>query len=130
MELVSEMFPVVIDPASYGFSPSQLLGLSTPPASQRATPAASFNEFSASLQQSTGGKWLLGVLCVCVCVYRHDFSASLQQSTGGKWLLGFCVCVCTVMTSQPVYSSPLEVSGFFVVVVCVCMCVPSGDWIY
>ena len=67
---------------------------------------------------------------VCVCVYRHDFSASLQQSTGGKWLLGFCVCVCTVMTSQPVYSSPLEVSGFFVVVVCVCMCVPSGDWIY
>ena len=60
MELVSEMFPVVIDPASYGFSPSQLLGLSTPPASQRATPAASFNEFSASLQQSTGGKWLFG----------------------------------------------------------------------
>ena len=56
MELVSEMFPVVIDPASYGFSPSQLLGLSTPPASQRATPAASFNEFSASLQQSTAGK--------------------------------------------------------------------------
>ena len=60
MELVSEMFPVVIDPASYGFSPSQLLGLSTPPASQRATPAASFNEFSASLQQSTAGKWLFG----------------------------------------------------------------------
>ena len=95
MELVSEMFPVVIDPASYGFSPSQLLGLSTPPASQRATPAASFNEFSASLQQSTGGKWLLGFLCVCVC---------------------------TVMTSQPVYSSPLEVSGCWGFV---CACVPS-----
>ena len=59
MELVSELFPVVIDPASYGFSPSQLLGLSTPPASQRATPAASFNDLSASLQQSAAGQGLL-----------------------------------------------------------------------
>ncbi|KAK7095290.1 hypothetical protein V1264_006720 [Littorina saxatilis] len=55
MEAVSEMFPVVIDPASYGFSPSQALGLSTPPTSQRATPAASYNDLTASLPQSTGG---------------------------------------------------------------------------
>ncbi|XP_076436309.1 hamartin-like [Babylonia areolata] len=56
LERVQEMFPVVEDPASYGFSPSQLLGLATPPASQRATPAFSFHDQSAaSLQQSAGG---------------------------------------------------------------------------
>lgn len=55
MEKVSELFPVVIDPASYGFSPSQMLGLSTPPTSQRATPAASFMDLTTSHQQSTAG---------------------------------------------------------------------------
>ena len=51
------------------------------------------HEFSANLQQSSRGKWLFGVdcVCVCVCLCYHDFLASLQQSTRGKRFFGVWV---------------------------------------
>ncbi|KAK7478437.1 hypothetical protein BaRGS_00030283 [Batillaria attramentaria] len=46
LEAVSQLFPVVVDPTTLSFSPSLVIGLSTPPTSQRATPAASFHDVS------------------------------------------------------------------------------------
>lgn len=55
------MFPVVEDPTAMVFSPSQLIGLSTPPTSERATPAIVYDQ-GTSGQTSVGETYCFSVV--------------------------------------------------------------------